>query len=94
MARTDRDQEISIYFATMSALDAAQYEIMPNPMPGYYGQPYDLGSIMHYYPTVRESVSFLGERWFTSSSLLERDDGQGQSPIISDGSTDFSLISG
>ena len=52
MSRTDRDQEINVYFDMMSVSDAAQYDVMPNPMPGYYGQPYDLGSIMHYYPTV------------------------------------------
>jgi hypothetical protein len=52
MARTDRDQEIILYFNAMSTSEATQYDIMPNPQPGYYGQPYDLGSIMHYYPTV------------------------------------------
>jgi hypothetical protein len=52
MSRTDRDQEITLGFNFMSASDAAQYEIMSNPMPGYYGQPYDLGSIMHYYASV------------------------------------------
>ncbi|CAF0851656.1 unnamed protein product [Adineta steineri] len=51
MARTDRDLEIRLYFSLMSSSEATQYDIMPNPMPGYYGQPYDLGSIMHYYPT-------------------------------------------
>ncbi|UJR34094.1 hypothetical protein I4U23_021504 [Adineta vaga] len=51
MARTDRDQEILLNFNLMSTTDAIQYNIMPNPMPGYYGQPYDLGSIMQYYPT-------------------------------------------
>ena len=52
MGRTDRDKEIYIYFSRMGTTEAVQYDIMPNPMPGYYGQPYDLSSIMHYYPTV------------------------------------------
>jgi hypothetical protein len=58
MARTDRDLEINLYFNLMSSAEAAQYDIMPNPMPGYYGQPYDLGSIMHYRPTVSDSFFF------------------------------------
>lgn len=52
MARPDRDQEINLHFNLMSDSEATQYDIMPNPMPGFYGQPYDLGSIMHYFPTV------------------------------------------
>jgi len=59
MARTDRDLEINLYFNLMSASEATQYDIMPNPMPGYYGQPYDLGSIMHYYPTVSDSFFLI-----------------------------------
>ncbi len=58
MARTDRDQEIIIYFNAMTRAESIQYDIMPNPMPGYYGQPYDLGSIMHYRPTVINSFFF------------------------------------
>lgn len=56
MARPDRDQEINLYFNLMSNTEATQYDIMPNPMPGFYGQPYDLGSIMHYLPTVTPSI--------------------------------------
>ncbi|CAF2530092.1 unnamed protein product [Rotaria sp. Silwood2] len=51
MARADRDQEINIQFHLMSTSEATQYEIMLLPIHDYYGQPYDLGSIMHYYPT-------------------------------------------
>lgn len=54
MARPDRDQEIKLYFNLMTNSEATQYDIMPNPMPGFYGQPYDLGSIMHYFPTVSD----------------------------------------
>lgn len=53
MSRVDRDKEIYLFFSRMSSSDSIQYEVMRDPQPGYYGQPYDLGSIMHYYPTVR-----------------------------------------
>ncbi|CAF4582030.1 unnamed protein product [Rotaria sp. Silwood1] len=51
MARADRDLEINIDFHLMSKSEASQYEIKLSPIYDYYGQPYDLGSIMHYYPT-------------------------------------------
>lgn len=58
MARIDRDSEIILRFRLMSNSEATQYDIMPNPMPGYYGQPYDLSSIMHYRPTVTNAPKF------------------------------------
>ena len=58
MSRVDRDREISIFFNRMSLFDSAQYDIMQDPQPGYYGQPYDLGSIMHYRSTVRNECIF------------------------------------
>ncbi|CAF0802218.1 unnamed protein product [Rotaria sordida] len=51
MARADRDQEIDIHFHLMSTNEATQYVIMTRSIHDYYSQPYDLGSIMHYYPT-------------------------------------------
>ncbi|CAF1321462.1 unnamed protein product, partial [Didymodactylos carnosus] len=51
MSRTDRDQNILLYFNRMSQIEASQYDIMPDPQPNYYGQPYDLYSVMHYYGT-------------------------------------------
>ncbi|CAF3866179.1 unnamed protein product [Rotaria magnacalcarata] len=51
MARVDRDQEININFNLMLASEIRQYDIMSSSIHNYYGQPYDLGSIMHYYPT-------------------------------------------
>ena len=60
MSRTDRDKEIVVSLASASRSDIAQYEIMPDPVPGYYGQPYDLGSVMHYYATVSD---FVLNRW-------------------------------
>ena len=60
MSRTDRDQEINLMFHLMTESEISQYQIMPNPMPGYYGQPYDLGSIMHYSPSVSMISIFLG----------------------------------
>lgn len=46
--RVDRDDHVSIDFSRISDELLAQYEIMDNPQPGYYGVPYDLFSIMHY----------------------------------------------
>ena len=71
MARPDRDQEINLYFNLMSNTEATQYDIMPNPMPGLYGQPYDLGSIMHYFPTVNPSIS--GKKLLDRCEFLECD---------------------
>lgn len=53
MSRSDRDEEIRIQFNLMSIGEATQYEKIPDTVHSYYGQPYDLSSIMHYYPTVR-----------------------------------------
>lgn len=59
MSRRDRNQEINIRYNLMSVSELAQYEIMPDSSNTYYGQPYDLGSIMHYYPTVNNFFSFF-----------------------------------
>ena len=64
MARTDREQEINLYFNLMSNSEITQYAMMPNPTFGYYGQPYDLGSIMHYYPTVDNFVLIRREIYY------------------------------
>ncbi|RNA22038.1 blastula protease 10-like, partial [Brachionus plicatilis] len=47
-SRSDRDSHVRINFKNLKREYAAQYYVMTDSQPGYYGIPYDLSSIMHY----------------------------------------------